>query len=305
MCHISLHVTVPSSLFFYPLFLKCSIHLLFTTRHPHIKKNKIIYRLFLFNYYLYTVSIPTSYFGCFIAVRTHSTSSTMYIGIFLPAPISARKREKEKKREREMEGKSTLRNPLAYQVLVILLTLLPISTPPTALAATSSSQITYTQNIKTACNSTLYPQLCYKSLSPYASKIKGNPQRLCKTALSIALQAARNASSTVSNVQKQKTLTRYEASVIKDCVVNIKDSIDELKQSLKAMPLLSGSDKEFQMSNIKTWVSAALTDDNTCMDELDGGQKISAAVKNKIRNSVLIVARLTSNALALINTLKI
>ncbi|XP_062151801.1 pectinesterase inhibitor 4-like [Alnus glutinosa] len=194
------------------------------------------------------------------------------------------------------------------QVLVlILLTLLPISTPHTALAATSSSQITtYTQYIKTGCNSTLYPQLCYKSLSPYASEIKGNPQELCKTALSIALQAARNASSTVSNLGQQKTLTPYEASVIKDCVVNIKDSIDELKQSLQAMDRLSGSDKEFQLSNIKTWVSAALTDENTCNDGLDeGGQKISAAVKNKIRNSILIVARLTSNALALINNLKI
>jgi pectinesterase inhibitor-like protein len=204
----------------------------------------------------------------------------------------------KKKREREMAGNQVL--------VLILLTLLPISTPHTALAATSSSQITYTQYIKTACNSTLYPQLCYKSLSPYASEIKGNPQELCKTALSIALQAARNASSTVSNLRQQKTLTPYESSVIKDCVVNIKDSIDELKQSLQAMDRLSGSDKEFQLSNIKTWVSAALTDENTCNDGLDeGGQKISAAVKNKIRNSILIVARLTSNALALINNLKI
>lgn len=224
----------------------------------------------------------------FIAEFESGTGSTHaifhklhYIGILLHAPIKERKPEIE----------------MGQLLVIILLTLLPIST--------ASSSQTYTTYIKTSCNSTLYQQLCYNSLSPYASKIKGDPKKLCKTALSIALQAASNASTTVSNLQKQKTLTSYEAQVVKDCIVNVKDSIDEINQSLQAMDHLNGSDKEFQLSNIKTWVSAALTDENTCTDGFEKGQKVSAAVKNKIRNSILVVARLTSNALALINKLKI
>jgi pectinesterase inhibitor-like protein len=194
---------------------------------------------------------------------------------------------------------NTIISPMSYQVLTILLTLLFISKLHTASATTDRTYV------KTACNSTTYPKICYNSLSPYASKIKGDPKKHCKTALSIALQAASNASTTVSNLQKQKTLTRYEAQVVKDCIENVKDSIDEIKQSLQAMDHLRGSDKEFQLSNIKTWVSAALTDENTRTDGFEKGQKVSAAVKNKIRNSILTVARLTSNSLALINKLKV
>jgi len=200
---------------------------------------------------------------------------------------------------------NTIISPISYQVLTnILLTLLFVSTLHTATAATTSSSQTYRTYVKTACNSTSYPQFCYNSLFPYASEIERSSRKLCKTALSVTIKAANKASSEVPKLLKLRKLTRFEAALIKDCVTNIKDSIDELKQSLHAMGHLSGSDKEFQMSNIKTWVSAALTDENTCMDGFDEGQKVSATVKKKNRNSILKIAILTSNALSLIDNLK-
>ncbi|KAE8022405.1 hypothetical protein FH972_008207 [Carpinus fangiana] len=192
----------------------------------------------------------------------------------------------------------------SYEFLMILFTLVFISTLQAAIAATSSTQ-TYKTYIEKACNSTTYPELCNFSLSPYASKIKGNPQKLCKAALSIAIKATHNASSTISKLLKQKGFTSFETSILKDCVANTKDSIDELKQSLDAMRHLNGSDKESQMENMKTWVSAALTDDNTCMDGFDDGQdQVSGTLKNRINDIILKIATLTSNALSLINTLK-
>lgn len=191
---------------------------------------------------------------------------------------------------------NTIISPMSYQVLTILLTLLFISKLHTASATTDRTYV------KTACNSTTYPKICYNSLSPYASKIKRSPQKLGKTALSITIKAAHKASSEVSKILK---LSRFEASLIKDCVTNIKDSIDGLKQSLHAIDHLSGSDKESdQMDDIKTWVSAALTSENSCTDGFDdGGYKkvISATVKKEIRKSILKVVGLTSNALSLIN----
>ncbi|XP_059451203.1 pectinesterase inhibitor 4-like [Corylus avellana] len=188
---------------------------------------------------------------------------------------------------------------MSYQVLTILLTLLFISKLHTASATTDRTYV------KTACNSTTYPKICYNSLSPYASKIKRNPQKLSKTALSITIKAAHKASSQVSKLLKVKKLTNFEAALIQDCVTNIKDSIDGLKQSLHAIDHLSASDKEFddQMDDIKTWVSATLTNENTCTDGFDdeGKKVISATVKNEIKNSILKVVGLTSNALSLID----
>ncbi|KAG2708916.1 hypothetical protein I3760_05G215400 [Carya illinoinensis] len=178
----------------------------------------------------------------------------------------------------------------------------------TALATTSPSNNihTYENYIKTSCNSTTYPALCYKSLSPYAFNIKENPHHLRKTALSRTLKAARNASFTVKRLSRQMAgLTpRLEAAVIKDCIVTMENSLDELKQSLNAMKHLNESNEEVQLENIKTWVSAALIDEHTCMDGFEEGGWVSAAVKNKISNSVVKIAWLTSNALCLINNLK-
>nr|XP_023890952.1 pectinesterase inhibitor 4-like [Quercus suber]POE62503.1 21 kda protein [Quercus suber] len=186
--------------------------------------------------------------------------------------------------------------------MINLFSLLFISLLHNSLATTSYSNQTYGAYIKKACNSTTYPQECYKSLLPYAFKIKANPQKLRKVSLSVTLNAVHNASSTVSKLFKQNGLTHIEAATIKDCIVNIKDSIDELKQSLDEMNLLSGSDKEFHIANIKTWLSAALTDENTCTDGFEG-EVIDIIVKQKITNIVLKIARLTSNSLSLINSL--
>lgn len=198
---------------------------------------------------------------------------------------------------------NNIRSLLSQHFLMInLFSLLFISLLHNALATTSYSNQTYGAYIKKACSSTTYPQECYKSLLPYAFKIKANPQKLRKVSLSVTLNAVHNASSMVSKLLKQNGLTHIEAATIKDCIVNIKDSIDELKQSLHEMNLLSGLDKEFHIANIKTWLSAALTDENTCTDGFEG-EVIDKIVKQKITNIVLKIARLTSNSLSLINSL--
>ncbi|KAB1210840.1 21 kDa protein [Morella rubra] len=195
---------------------------------------------------------------------------------------------------------NTLRNLLLYPVLLLLLTLLFISSIPHTASACSGSE-TYEKYIQTACHSTLYRKLCRITLSPHALKIESNPLKLCKTALSISLKAVVNASTAVQKFPEHNGLTRYEAAVIKDCISNIKDSIDELQQSLDAMKDLSGPQKASQLANIKTWVSTALTDEYTCIDEFEEGPRTSTKAQEKIRMTILRIGKLTSNALALIN----
>jgi len=95
-----------------------------------------------------------------------------------------------------------------------------------------------------------------------------------------------------------------EAGIIKDCIDEMGDSIDMLKQSLKALGSLNGTSDhvQFQISNIKTWMSAALTDETTCTDGI-AERKISDEVMRKIRKTIVNIRMLTSNALALLNKL--
>lgn len=180
-----------------------------------------------------------------------------------------------------------------------------ISYMQTAVVAASTdktSSNTYKIYILKSCNSTTYPNDCYNSLKPYYNKIKNDPLKLCKTSLKVALRTARNTSALVSSIKKQGGLSSAEEGIVKDCIDAIGDSVDELKDSLDEMGNLgSGSNLEFQIDNIKTWVSAAITDESTCTDGIDEG-KVSKSVKNKIKKSVVNLARQTSNSLALINS---
>ncbi|KAK7322441.1 hypothetical protein VNO77_25821 [Canavalia gladiata] len=164
----------------------------------------------------------------------------------------------------------------------------------------SNSIQTFKNYIKTSCNLTTYPSICYQSLSPYASKIEGDPMKLCNVSLSLALKATHSASSTISNILKSHNLTSIAKQVVQDCFDNVKDSLGELKDSLNAMGDLNDGDRKFQISNIKTWMSASITDDETCSDEFDE-MNVDATLRDKIRKIVLDVVRKTSNALYFVN----
>ncbi|KAJ6676246.1 hypothetical protein OIU85_009522 [Salix viminalis] len=193
----------------------------------------------------------------------------------------------------------------SFNVLALLLTfLLGISNVLADAPAAEISSKNYTNYLQKACHSTTYPQLCLESLSSYTSTIETDYLKLCSTALTVTLKAASNTSSLVKALSKQRGLSKTEAGIIKDCIEETGDSVDELKRSLDAFGSLQGSDIQFQISNIQTWISAAITDENTCTQGFDD-RKISDEVMRKIRMKIVIVARLTSNALALINKFKL
>ncbi|XXG75935.1 hypothetical protein AAC387_Pa08g0399 [Persea americana] len=159
-----------------------------------------------------------------------------------------------------------------------------------------------TEFIRTSCQVTKYPRLCFNSLAAYASTIQTSPMELAHVALSVSLLNLQSTSATLSRILASQGLKPREVGAIKDCIENICDSVDELNKSLKEMDYLKGPDFEFHMSNLQTWVSAAMTGEDTCMDGVSG-YNMNGNVKNAVRSCVVKDTKLTSNALALINCL--
>ncbi|KAG9150245.1 hypothetical protein Leryth_009838 [Lithospermum erythrorhizon] len=194
----------------------------------------------------------------------------------------------------------------SHFLTIILAIFLFISQSQLASSATTTTTTKvprkYTNFIKTKCSTATYSTLCLKTLTPYASKVRTDTLTLCKTALNVAVQGASKASIAVSQLAKQRNISRLEAAAIKDCIEDMKDAVYELKQTVDAMGHLGDADKKFQWANAKTWASAAITDTDSCMDGFSG-RKVSQNVKNKVRGNVQNVATLTSNALSLINHL--
>ncbi|KAL9369193.1 hypothetical protein Peur_040392 [Populus x canadensis] len=162
---------------------------------------------------------------------------------------------------------------MARRVLSLLLLSFTLYVVSTAGSASSPRDF-----INASCKATHYPELCVECLSSYASGIQRNNRLVWG-------------------------LKPREYQAVKDCIENMGDSADRLSQSVREIGHMGravGQDFVWHMSNVQTWVSAALTDENTCLDGfsshlMDGNVK--AAMKLRITN----VAQVTSNALALVN----
>ncbi|XP_071705561.1 pectinesterase inhibitor 7-like [Rutidosis leptorrhynchoides] len=164
---------------------------------------------------------------------------------------------------------------------------------------------TDTDFIKASCETTRYPDLCYKTLSPYASTIETNAMELANAALTVCLKSAKSTSKAVQELLKGRDVSMRDGQAVADCLENMSDYVDEIKKSMVEMKDLDGPDFKEKLGNLKTWVSAALTDEDTCMD---GFQEDSNVVKNvkikeTIRGYIVNLAELTSNALALITNI--
>ncbi|CAL0331692.1 unnamed protein product [Lupinus luteus] len=159
--------------------------------------------------------------------------------------------------------------------------------------------------IKSSCRATCYSTLCVQSLSAYANVIGHSERQLAMTALSVSITRTRSCASFVKNIAKASGIRPREYRAVQDCIENMSDSISSLSQSVRELGKMNqmvGEDFAWHMSNVQTWVSAALTDDNTCLDGFDGSG-MDGNVKAAIRDRVVNVAQLTSNGLALVNRL--
>ncbi|KAL5721883.1 hypothetical protein ACHQM5_005469 [Ranunculus cassubicifolius] len=158
-----------------------------------------------------------------------------------------------------------------------------------------------TKYIRTSCNVTLYPSLCYASLSKYAKSIQSDPAKLARASLSVSLSKARHMVTYVVNLSRQTNSAEPKAAAaLKDCYSVFDDAVDQMQRSIKEMKYLSsGEQLRFQMSNVQTWMSAALTNEETCTDGFE--EVMDGPIKADVIGKAGDVKKFTSNGLALVN----
>ncbi|CAL0312427.1 unnamed protein product [Lupinus luteus] len=174
-------------------------------------------------------------------------------------------------------------------------------------AAAAADYGNSTDFIRSSCNTTLYPDVCFTSLSRYANAVQQNPGQLALVAITVTLSKVHRVASYVSNLTREADYSSdtRAASAIHDCFTNLNDAVDQIRGSLKQMRQIGAAGAgagsfRFQMSNVQTWMSSALTDEETCTD---GFQDVGdCKVKTQICNRVSNVKKFTSNALALVNS---
>ncbi|CAN0902572.1 Pectinesterase inhibitor 11 [Linum grandiflorum] len=192
---------------------------------------------------------------------------------------------------------------LTFPLLLISILITITITLASASNPTQSSTVAATNFIKSSCRTTTYPALCVQSLLSYAPTIQRSPRQLAQAALAVSLSRAQSTSSYVRKLARFKGLRPREAAAIKDCKEEIEDTVDRLSKSIKELKMVGrggGPGFEWHVSNVVTWVSAALTNENTCVDGF-GGKALNGRMKDGIRGRFRNTVQVTSNALALIN----
>lgn len=157
--------------------------------------------------------------------------------------------------------------------------------------------------IEASCRTTHYPALCIQYLCVFENTTIQTPEQLAQAALSVSLYRATYTRSYMLKVARElKAMKSKDYQVVKDCLDQINDSVNQLSQSIRELHRLGsqqgvGDDIFWHINNVETWVSSAMTDANTCIDGFPerNMSKLKATIKGKVMN----VAQTASNALAL------
>lgn len=188
----------------------------------------------------------------------------------------------------------TLSGTYIFHVFILFMFLVP---------SLGSQQVSRPENyVQEACGVTRYHDLCVQSLSPFSRGAKRSPSKWARAGVSVALSEAKGVAKFLESLKREKQMKgRKQRAALSDCVENFQDTVDNLHKALFILRDLTREGFSSEMEDLLTWESAALTDEDTCLDGF-GGQKARQQVK-LLRQRVTKATYLTSNALALTNKL--
>ncbi|XP_047335890.1 probable pectinesterase/pectinesterase inhibitor 21 [Impatiens glandulifera] len=155
---------------------------------------------------------------------------------------------------------------------------------------------TTTKSVESICKSTDYKDTCTSTLAPAAGNIS-DPKELIKLAFNVAVEHISSAMANSSVLQQAETDPRTH-DAFENCKELLNDSMDDLRDSMDKFSNfdVTGIDEFF--SDLKTWLSGALTFQGTC---LDGFENTTGDSGEKMKKLLQVSGELTRNGLAMVD----
>ncbi|CAN6288431.1 unnamed protein product [Urochloa humidicola] len=225
-----------------------------------------------------------------------------------------------------------LRRHLALLLTVAAVTTQAETTNAAAPAPSAAERRSSTESASAAasflrarCATTQYQALCYNSLLPHASEFQTSHARLARAAANVAAARLRALSARVKDILHRHGPEATEGSsggrpsedaALRDCSSTTSAAANLARQSSAELDRLdaaetaaasgggggvSSREARWEVSNAKTWLSAAMTDEGTCGDGLEEAGATASPAGKEVAAGVVSVKQYTSNALALVN----
>ncbi|CAD5319571.1 unnamed protein product [Arabidopsis thaliana] len=150
--------------------------------------------------------------------------------------------------------------------------------------------------IQTLCSSTLYMQICEKTLKNRTDKgfALDNPTTFLKSAIEAVNE---DLDLVLEKVLSLKTENQDDKDAIAQCKLLVEDAKEETVASLNNINVTEVNSFEKVVPDLESWLSAVMSYQETCLDGFEEGN-----LKSEVKTSVNSSQVLTSNSLALIKT---
>lgn len=167
-----------------------------------------------------------------------------------------------------------------------------------------STELTPAASLKAVCNVTQYPNSCFSSISSVANNTT-DPELLFKLSLRVAIDDLSKLAKYPAKLRANVNDPR-EQRAIDVCGSVFDDAVDRLNETISSLEAAGGSGggkilSPAKIDDIKTWLSAAITNQETCLDAIEelnstAANEILQDLRSAMRNST----EFTSNSLAIV-----
>ncbi|CAH1439059.1 unnamed protein product [Lactuca virosa] len=159
-----------------------------------------------------------------------------------------------------------------------------------------------TEAMSRVCGRTRYQNLCMKSLLDFPGSLSASDKDMIHISVNMTLQRVGKALYTSAGISNVQMNTRVR-SAYEDCLELLEDSVDQLSRSLFSVaPSVGVGGKNGQQrvgstQDVMTWLSAALTNQDTCTEGLSEVE--NGYVKKQMEEKLKDLSQLVSNCLAI------
>ncbi|CAH8255582.1 unnamed protein product [Arabidopsis lyrata] len=171
----------------------------------------------------------------------------------------------------------------------------------------SPPELTPSTSLKAICSVTRFPESCISSISKLPSSNTSDPETLFKLSLKVIIDELDSISDLPEKLSKETEDERIK-SALRVCGDLIEDALDRLNDTVSAIDD-EGKKKTLSSSKIedlKTWLSATVTDHDTCFDTLDELKQnkteyANSTITQNLKSAMSRSTEFTSNSLAIVS----
>ncbi|CAK8563920.1 unnamed protein product [Lathyrus sativus] len=183
------------------------------------------------------------------------------------------------------------------KLFLLLLTILYSNTSPFTNSSKSSTTTLHAKitSLKSFCKTTPHPELCFNS-SKLSISITINPTiiNILLHSLQLSISETTKLSNQFNNAaQQHSNIIENKRGVLQDCKELHQSTLTSLKRSLSGIT----SSNTRNLVDARTYLSAAVTNKNTCLESLDSA---SGTMKQVLVDSVINTYKYVSNSLSML-----